>query len=96
MPIWYISSVVLGAVWAVLTWGAGGVACVVAGVALLLVSVVLSLVLLVPINSRALTWSSEEPPADWMRQIRKWDRWHYVRVGVIVLAFASFASALVR
>ncbi|NKQ55186.1 DUF1772 domain-containing protein [Amycolatopsis sp. K13G38] len=93
MPVWYIGSVVLGAVWAVLAWGRTGAPFVVAGVALLLLSVVLSLLVLVPINARAKTWSAESAPADWKQQARRWDRFHYLRVGVIVLAFASLAIA---
>jgi uncharacterized membrane protein len=53
------------------------------------------LLLLVPINSRVATWSREGVPADWKQQVRRWDRFHYVRVAVIVLAFALFAVALV-
>ncbi|RYJ23241.1 putative membrane protein [Streptomyces sp. L-9-10] len=96
MPFWYISSVVLGAVWSALTWGAAGASFVAAGTVLLVVSVVMSILLLVPINSRVATWSHEGVPADWKQQVGRWDRFHYVRVCVIVLAFALFAVALVR
>ncbi|MFD9600974.1 anthrone oxygenase family protein [Streptomyces sp. NPDC059970] len=102
MPFWYIGSVVLGAVWSTLTWGdagaslvAAGASLVAAGAALLVVSVVMSILLLVPINSRVATWSQEGVPADWKQQVGRWDRFHYVRVGVIVLAFTLFAVALV-
>ncbi|MFD9500252.1 anthrone oxygenase family protein [Streptomyces sp. NPDC060035] len=95
MPFWYISSVVLGTVWAALTWGDEGASLVAAGSALLVLSVVMSLVVLVPINSRVATWSQEGVPADWKEQVGRWDRFHYVRVGIIVLAFALFVVALV-
>ncbi|MFE4327967.1 anthrone oxygenase family protein [Streptomyces sp. NPDC056831] len=95
MPFWYIGSVVLGAVWSTLTWGDAGASLVAAGAALLVVSVVMSILLLVPINSRVATWSKEGVPADWKQQVGRWDRFHYVRVGVIVLAFTLFAVALV-
>ncbi|MFJ7493161.1 anthrone oxygenase family protein [Streptomyces sp. NPDC097727] len=95
MPFWYIGSVVLGAVWSTLTWGDAGTSLVAAGAALLVVSVVMSILLLVPINSRVATWSLEGVPADWKQQVGRWDRFHYVRVGVIVLAFTLFAVALV-
>ncbi|MER5849827.1 DUF1772 domain-containing protein [Streptomyces sp. NPDC002012] len=95
MPFWYIGSVVLGAVWSTLTWGDAGASLVAAGTALLVVSVVMSILLLVPINSRVATWSQEGVPADWKQQVGRWDRFHYVRVGVIVLAFTLFAVALV-
>ncbi|MEV0116123.1 anthrone oxygenase family protein [Streptomyces sp. NPDC050844] len=95
MPFWYICSVVIGVVWAALAWGDDGTTLVTAGTALLVVSVVMSVLLLVPINSRVATWSKEGAPADWKQQVGKWDRFHYVRVGIIVLAFALFAAALV-
>ena len=95
MPFWYIGSVALGAVWTALAWGDDGAAQVGAATALLMVSVVMSVLLLVPIASRSATWSSTAPPADWKEQSKRWDRYHVVRVGVIVLAFALFAVALV-
>lgn len=93
MPVWYIASTVLGAAWAVLAWGQAQAAPVVAGVALLLVSVVLSVAVLVPINSRAARWATDGVPADWRAQTTRWDRFHYVRVAVIVGSFALFAVA---
>lgn len=95
MPFWYIGSVVLGAVWTALAWNGAGTTLIVAGTALLVLSVVMSIVLLVPINSRVATWSREGVPADWKQQMQRWDRFHYVRVGILVLAFALFALALV-
>lgn len=95
MPFWYIGSVVLGVVWAVLSWGGAGASLVAAGTALLVLSVVMSILLLVPINSRVAKWSQEGVPADWKQQVGRWDRFHYVRVGIIVLAFTLFTIALV-
>ncbi|MFI1735047.1 anthrone oxygenase family protein [Streptomyces acidicola] len=95
MPFWYIGSVVLGTVWAAVAWGGGGASLVAAGTALLVLSVVMSILLLVPVNSRVATWSTEGVPADWKQQVGRWDRFHQVRVGVIVLAFALFVVALV-
>ncbi|BBJ45326.1 membrane protein [Streptomyces antimycoticus] len=96
MPFWYIGSVVLGAVWAAVTWGDAGASFIAAGTLLLVLSVVMSVLLLVPINSRVATWSREGVPADWKQQVGRWDRFHYVRVGVIVLAFTLLAVALGR
>ncbi|WP_329203388.1 MULTISPECIES: DUF1772 domain-containing protein [unclassified Streptomyces] len=95
MPFWYIGSLVLGAVWAAVSWGGAGAVLVVTGAALLVVSVVMSVLLLVPINSRVATWAREGVPADWKQQVNRWDRFHYVRVAVIVLAFTLFTVALV-
>jgi uncharacterized membrane protein len=95
MPFWYIGSVILGAVWAIFAWGGAGASLVVVGTALLVLSVVMSILLLVPINSRVATWSHEGVPADWRQQVGRWDRFHHVRVGIIVLAFTLFTVALV-
>ncbi|MFF4528663.1 anthrone oxygenase family protein [Streptomyces sp. NPDC001407] len=96
MPVWYISSMLLGVVWASTAWGSTGAPLVTAATALLGVSVAMSLLLLVPINNRTKSWTAEGRPADWKQQAARWDRYHYVRVGVIVLAFALFAVALSR
>lgn len=95
MPVWYIGSVVLAAVWALADWNGRGTGLVVTGAALLIVSVIMSVLLLVPINNRGRTWTPENRPADWKRQMDRWDLYHYVRVAVIVAAFACLATALV-
>ncbi|WP_030226866.1 DUF1772 domain-containing protein [Streptomyces sp. NRRL WC-3626] len=95
MPVWYIGSVVLAALWAVADRHGHGTGLVVTGAALLIVSVIMSVLLLVPINNRGKTWTPENRPADWKRQMERWDRFHYLRVAVIVAAFACLAAALV-
>ncbi|MFF0486704.1 anthrone oxygenase family protein [Streptomyces sp. NPDC004435] len=94
MPVWYIGSLVLVAVWAVAGRGHDGVGLVVTAGALLLVSVVMSILLLVPINNRGKTWTPENRPEDWKEQTKRWDRYHYIRVAVIVAAFTLLVTAL--
>ena len=94
MPVWYIGSLVLVGVWAVAGWHQDGVGLVVTAAALLVVSVLMSVLLLVPINNRGKTWTPENRPADWKRQMKRWDRYHYVRVAVITAAFALLVTAL--
>ncbi|MFJ6522925.1 anthrone oxygenase family protein [Streptomyces filamentosus] len=94
MPFWYIGSLALSAVWAVAAWSRPGTGLVVTGAALLVVSVIMSILLLVPINNRGKTWTPENRPADWKEQMNRWDRYHYVRVAVIVAAFAFLAAGL--
>ncbi|MFG2524221.1 DUF1772 domain-containing protein, partial [Streptomyces sp. NPDC048527] len=36
----------------------------------------------------------ENRPADWKEQMNRWDRFHYVRVAVIIAAFTLFVAAL--
>ncbi|MFI8370253.1 DUF1772 domain-containing protein [Streptomyces sp. NPDC085466] len=94
MPVWYIGSLVLVAVWAVAGRSHDGAGLVVTAGALLIVSVIMSILLLVPINDRGKTWTPENRPADWKEQMNRWDRYHYVRVAVIVAAFTLLVTAL--
>jgi uncharacterized membrane protein len=93
MPVWYITSLVLSAIWAIAGWHDHGASLVVTAGALLVISVIMSILLLVPINNRSRTWTLENRPADWKQQINRWDRFHYVRVAVIIAAFALLVAA---
>ncbi|MFF2941191.1 anthrone oxygenase family protein [Streptomyces niveus] len=95
MPVWYITSLALVAAWAITGRHHQGTALVITAGALLLLSVIMSLLLLVPINNQGKTWTPDNRPADWKQQMNRWDRFHYVRVAVIVTAFALLAAALV-
>ena len=94
MPVWYIGSLVLSAVWAVAGRHHDGAGLVVTAGALLIFSVVMSLLLLVPINNRNKTWTPENRPDDWEEQMNRWNRYHYVRVAVIIAAFTLLVAAL--
>ncbi|GAA1398018.1 DUF1772 domain-containing protein [Kitasatospora putterlickiae] len=95
MPVWYIGSLLLVLAWAVAGRHEGGTGLVFTAGALLIVSVLMSVLLLVPINNRGKTWTPENRPADWKEQGDRWDRYHYARVAVIVAAFAVLVAALV-
>ena len=95
MPVWYIGSLVLVGIWAVAGRQHQGTGLVVTAAALLILSVIMSLLLLVPINNQSKTWTPDDRPADWKQQTHRWERYHYVRVAVIIAAFALLASALV-
>jgi uncharacterized membrane protein len=94
MPVWYLTSLALVAVWATVGWHHHGTGLVVTAGALLILSVIMSLLLLVPINNRGKTWTPDNRPADWKEQMNRWDRFHYVRVAVIIAAFALLVAAL--
>lgn len=96
MPFWYIGSMVLGAVWAAVAWGGAEAACVATAGALLVLSVLMSVALLVPINSRVARWTRESVPADWKEQLGRWDRFHWVRVGVLIAAFVLLVVGTLR
>ena len=87
MPFWYFASLLLVAWLAALTWGGSAGVAAVAAAALLVVSVVMSITLLVPINNRSVTWTADDHPADWREQHQRWDRLHYARLAIIVAGF---------
>ncbi len=93
MPFWYIGSVVLAILWAAQIWGRPQAITIIAAIALLVVSVVMSITLLVPINSRVARWASTGVPDDWRGQVNRWNRFHYIRVGIIVVAFVLLVVA---
>lgn len=95
MPFWYIAALVLCVSVAVLAQDAASTWAAAAGAALLVVSVVMSVAVLVPINNRTKTWTPGHAPLDWRDQVQRWDRWHYLRVAVIVAGFACLAAGAV-
>lgn len=95
MPFWYIGSLVLVTISAVAGREQISTGLAIASGALLLLSVVMSILLLVPINNRSKTWTPENRPADWREQSDRWDRYHYARVAVLVAAFAVLVAAVV-
>ena len=94
MPFWYIGSMLLTAALAVMTWGTTTATTALIATALLAVSVIMSITLLVPINNRSVTWTADNHPDDWREQNQRWDRLHYLRVAVIIAAFALVAVAV--
>lgn len=94
MPFWYIGSLILTGGVAALTWGTAAATAALVAAALLAVSVVMSIALLVPINNRTKTWTAEDHPEDWREQRERWDRLHYGRVVIIVVAFVLVATAV--
>ena len=96
MPFWYFGSLALTAGLAAAVWDRPvAEAAAVTAAVLLVVSVVMSIALLVPINNRSVTWTATDHPADWREQQQRWDRLHYIRVAVIVAAFVLTLVAAV-
>ncbi|WP_282205884.1 DUF1772 domain-containing protein [Kitasatospora fiedleri] len=96
MPFWYIGSLALAVGWAVAGRHHPGTGMVVTGAALLALSVVMSILLLVPINNRSKGWTPENRPADWREQSDRWDRYHYARVAVLIAGLTLLVTALTR
>ncbi len=73
-----------------------GLATLLIGAGSFVVAILVSVLLLVPINNRAMTWADGEPPSDWRAQLRRWDRLHYLRLVIITVAFVLVALGAVR
>ncbi|GAB3889306.1 DUF1772 domain-containing protein [Kibdelosporangium lantanae] len=94
MPVWYFGSLALVVAWAIAGRHNPGTALVVTAGGLLVLSVLMSVLLLVPINNQGKTWTPENRPEDWKQQMSRWDRYHYARVAVLIAAFATLVAAL--
>ncbi|OLT49207.1 hypothetical protein BJF85_10110 [Saccharomonospora sp. CUA-673] len=84
MPFWYAASLALTVALTIAAWPTASAT---AAAVLLLISVLMSVTLLVPISNRSARWTADEHPPDWRDQLRRWDRLHHVRVGVLAAAF---------
>lgn len=93
MPFWYVGSLILTVALTVFTWGTTTATTALVAAGLLVISMVMSIALLVPINNRLATSTPEAHPTDWREQQQRWDRLHYIRVAIIVAAFVLVAVA---
>ena len=97
MPFWYAATLLLtGAVAYSLRGSRAPALLADISAALWLLSIVLTVTLLVPINSRIAGWKWETRPADWPQARRTWDTRHAVRVCLLLAALLClvFASLL--
>ena len=89
MPFWYIGTFVVLIAGAVLTRDVLAIS----AVALMGVAVLLSVTVLVPINNRTAAWRSTD---DVDRDLAgRWDRLHWVRVGLLFAMFVVLAIGVV-
>ena len=56
-----------------------------------ILAVLFSLVGPVPINNRIARWRSDALPADWEAQEHRWDVYHWVRTGGLIISFVILA-----
>lgn len=94
MPFWYAATLLLSGAVAYSLRGTGGTS-VLADVAaaLFLVSIVYTVTLLVPINSRIASWQWDTRPADWAQARQTWGTRHGLRVFLLMLALICLALA---
>jgi hypothetical protein len=89
MPFWYVGTLVVLIAGAVLTRDVLAIS----AVALMGVALLLTVTVLVPINNRIGAWRST---ADVNRDLAgRWDRLHWVRVGVLVAMFVVLTIGVV-
>ena len=94
MPFWYAAALLL-VVLSLLTRDVGTWswwACLSSAV-MLAVTVPFSLICLVPINSRVAAWDLNALPGDWKSDRRRWDRYHSIRIVILVLASLTILAA---
>ena len=96
MPFCYAAALL----WVVVAVFARGVgtgswwACL-ASAGLLALTIPFTLICLVPINDRVAALDLGALPADWKDDRRRWDRYHAVRIAILVLASIAMAAAAV-
>ena len=91
MPFWYVGTLL---VLVAVAFAAGGGVRWLCGItaALMAAVVLLTVTMLVPINNRIARWSAS---ADVSRGLAtRWDRLHWVRVGVLVVLFVVLTIAV--
>jgi uncharacterized membrane protein len=67
-----------------------------AGLAALVLFIMVTLAGTVPINQAVLVWNPQAPPPDWQAAIRRWERLDDVRTAAAVAAFVCFLLPMVR
>ncbi len=96
-PPWYAATLIA---LTLLAWrkkaGQPGKPALSASAALLLMSLVLTILRLVPINSRVANWDLSKLPPDWKADRARWDKGHAVRVGILLSSLAAPAYGSAR
>jgi uncharacterized membrane protein len=93
MPVWYVASLVLLLVEAVLRRNAPGEWLLIAACAIWTVVIVLTLLFLVPINNRIGGSALMGSPESFLREHKKWDMRHRWRVAALAAAMTCFLLA---
>lgn len=93
MPGWYAATFLLSAAVAYRLRGSGTAALAGSAALLFLLSIVFTVTLLVPINSRIAKWTWDTRPEGWMQARRTWDTRHHARVVLLLAALICLVSA---
>lgn len=96
MPFWYAAALLLSGAAAYSLRGTGRAALLAdVSAALFLASIVYTVTLLVPINTRIASWQWDTRPTDWAQARQTWDTRHLLRVSLLVLAVVCLVLACV-
>jgi hypothetical protein len=97
MPFWYVAVALLSIVlaWIGPSFGSTSGRLLLAAVILWLVTIVYTVILPAPLNSKFAAWPLESMPVDWKAQGRRWDRLHAVRMFMLVAAFLCLVAGAV-
>ncbi|WP_431917828.1 anthrone oxygenase family protein [Nonomuraea jabiensis] len=95
MPPLLLAGIVAMVLIAVLSWHHGWLVFGVSSAALILVilTVVLTLTALEPLNRIADAWNPDQLPADWQESRRRWFNLHLIRTVLALAAFACLITA---
>lgn len=94
MPFWYAATLLLTAAAGYALRGTGPAAALAdVSAALWLLSVLGTVLFLVPINSRVAGWDWDTRPADWAAVRQTWDTQHRIRVSLLFIALTCLALA---
>jgi uncharacterized membrane protein len=96
MPFWMPGSVLLNILLLLPFVHLNSTAWRLAAIALTIqvVACVFSLAGPVPINNRIAKWTTESLPADWQAQEHRWDLYHGLRTGGLIIAFALLVLSM--
>ena len=97
MPFWYsaVALLTIALAWMGPPFRSMSGRLLLAAAILWLVTIVYTVILPKPLNSRIAAWPLESMPADWQAQERRWDRFHVVRTFLLVAAFTCLVASAV-
>jgi uncharacterized membrane protein len=96
MPIWYsLCLVFLGLESFLHRHETTTLAALLIAAALWVGAILLSILVLVPINNRIVSMNPEAPAPGWERDHRKWDALHRIRILLLIVALVVLINALV-
>src|ERR1700735_614931 len=85
MPFWYAVTAILTLILALLDRQN---ALLISSAAVWIFAIIYTVIFPVPINNRISSWDQSRLPVNWKRDRQQWDRYHRIRVVILLVAFA--------